>query len=280
MQGKTVIVTGANSGMGLASTVELARRGANVVMACRSAERGKKALEIAQKQSASDKIELLMCDLGSLESIRRFSEQFKARYGVLDVLLNNAGVVSLKRQLTSDGFESQLGVNHLGHFLLTSLLLESLKSSKQGRIVNVSSGAHKIGKIHYDDPTLERGYNVAKAYAQSKLANILFTKGLAYRLKGSNVTANCLHPGAVATNIGIDRGTGFGKSVVALVRPFFLSAEEGAETAIYLATSAEVAGMTGYYFYKKKPQSLRGKIDNQEASDVFWDWSKQQVGLN
>lgn len=278
MQGKTVIITGANSGMGLASTIELARRGAHVVMACRSPERGRKAWEAAVRESGSDRLELMLCDLGSLDSIAKFAGEVTERYGAIDVLLNNAGVVSLKRELTKDGFESMLGVNHLGHFLLTNLLLDSLKRAEEGRIVNVSSGVYKIGKIH-EDPSLARGFNVAKGYAQSKLANILFTKELARRLEGTRVTANCLHPGAVATNIGVDRNTGFGKSLVGLLRPFFLTAEQGAETAIYLASSPEVKGVTGQYFYKKQARPLTARGENPDSARRLWEWSEEQVGL-
>ncbi|RCX20554.1 NAD(P)-dependent dehydrogenase (short-subunit alcohol dehydrogenase family) [Fontibacillus phaseoli] len=280
MRGKTVIVTGANSGMGLATTVELARRGAHVVMLCRNEERGRTAWEKAVQQSGSDRLEMMLCDLGSQESIRRLAAQVKDRHSVIDVLVNNAGVVSLKRELTAHGFESHLGINHLGHFLLTNLLLESLTRAEEGRIVNVSSGIYKIGKIHWEDPTLTRGYNVAKGYAQSKLANVLFTKQLARRLEGTRVTANCLHPGAVATNIGVDRNTGFGKSLVGLLRPFFLTAEEGAETAVYLASSPEVKGITGQYFYKKKAQPVVAKAEDPEAARRLWEWSERQVGLS
>ncbi len=278
MHGKTVIITGANSGMGLASAVELARRGAHVVMACRNEERGRKAWETAVRESGSDQLELMLCDLGSLKSIRRFAGEVTERYSVVDVLLNNAGVVSLKREMTADGFESMLGVNHLGHFLLTNLLLEPLKRAEEGRIVNVSSGAYKIGKFHRD-PSLARGYNVAKGYAQSKLANVLFTKELAHRLEGSRVTANCLHPGAVATNIGVDRNTGFGKSLVGLMRPFFLTAEQGAETAIYLSCSPEVKGVSGQFFYKKQARPLTARGEDQVAARRLWEWSEEQVGL-
>ncbi|MGF7046745.1 NAD(P)-dependent dehydrogenase (short-subunit alcohol dehydrogenase family) [Paenibacillus sp. DS2015] len=279
MNDAIVVVTGANSGMGLATTVELARRGAHVIMVCRSAERGERAKEEAIRRSGSKQIELMLCDLGDLESIRQFVVEFEAKYSVLDVIINNAGVVSLKRQLTVDGFEMHLGTNHLGHFLLTNLLLGALQAAKQGRVVNVSSGAYKVGKIHFEDPSLERGYNVAKGYAQSKLANILFTKQLAVRLKGTNVTVNCLHPGAVGTSLGVDRKTGFGKSIYALLNPFFLTPEQGAETGIYLATAPEVSQVSGEYYYKKQIQQLKPHAINMQEAEKLWIWSEQQVGL-
>lgn len=279
MNHQTVIVTGANSGMGLATTVELARQGAKVIMVCRSESRGKAALAEALSRSGSRDIELMLCDLGHLASIRSFAEEFKQRHDVLDVLVNNAGVVAVKRQLTMDGFEMDLGVNHLGHYLLTRLLLDALLEAEQGRIVNVASGAYKAGKIHFDDPFLEHGFNAIKAYAQSKLANILFTGELSERLKDTRVTANSLHPGAVGTQIGVNRDTGFGKSVLAMLRPFFLTPEKGAETAIYLASAPELKDVSGQYFYKKKPQKLKPKAEDRESAKHLWTWSEQQVGL-
>ncbi|OAB46107.1 SDR family oxidoreductase [Paenibacillus glacialis] len=279
MRDKIVMVTGANSGMGLATSTELARRGARVIMVCRSEERGKIAIEEAMRQSGSQNMELLIGDLGDLDSIRRLAAEYKSRYQVLDVLINNAGVVSLKRKLTKHGFEMQLGINHLGHFLLTKLLLDRLMLADQGRIVNVSSGAYKVGKIHVNDPTLKKRYNIAKGYAQSKLANILFTKQMAVKLIGTRVTANCLHPGAVVTNLGVDRNTGFGKRVYTLLRPFFLSPEQGSQSALYLATAPEISEVSGEYFYRQKIQTLTPRANNMEDAQWLWDWSEKQVGL-
>ncbi|MFD1989242.1 SDR family oxidoreductase [Paenibacillus nicotianae] len=281
MNTKRVLITGANSGMGLASTIELAKRGYEVIMGCRNEERGQKALQEARDKSGSDQISLMKCDLGSLQHIREFAEQFNQKYDRLDVLLNNAGVVNLKRHETADGFEMSIGVNHLGHFLLTHLLLDALKSSPQGRIVVVSSGAYKIGKIHWDDPYLHNGYTVIKSYAQSKIANIFFTRVMADKLKDTNITINCLHPGAVATNIGVDRDTGFGKRILAGVAylPFFQTPEQGAETAIFLADDSSVAQSSGLYYYRKKIHKLKPKaLDDAEALR-FWEWSQEQVGL-
>ncbi len=276
---KVAVVTGANSGMGFATTVELARRGARVIMACRSRERGQKALEEAVRQSGSNAIELFLCDLGDLASVRFFVDTLTAAHPVVDLLINNAGVVTLSRETTKDGFESMLGINHLGHFLLTRLLLDSMKKAPAARIVNVSSGAHKIGRIDFDNPFLTRGFNVVRGYAQSKLANILFTKELARRLAGTGVTVNALHPGAVGTNIGIDRRTGFGKRVLALLRPFFLTPAQGAETALYLATCDEIAGVSGEYFYRKLESPVSKRASDRKLAARLWEWSEQQVGL-
>ncbi|MFF2480758.1 SDR family oxidoreductase [Paenibacillus sp. NPDC058071] len=277
MKDKLVIVTGANSGMGLATTVALASAGAHVIMACRSKERGEQALEQAIQRSGTNNIELMQCDLASFASIRSFAEQFRQRYDRLDVLINNAGVISLKRQVTTDGYEVGIGVNHLGHFLLTELLLESLQQAPQGRIINVSSGAHKAGTIHFDNLNLEKGYNVWKSYSQSKLANILYTKELAKRLAHTNVTVNCLHPGAVGTNFGVDRDTGFGKRVMALVKPFFLTPEQGADTAIYLATEEEGGRVSGEYFVKRRIANVSTKAKDEASATRFWEWSERQV---
>ncbi|MFC3748437.1 SDR family oxidoreductase [Paenibacillus sp. GCM10012306] len=280
MKGKVVIITGANAGMGLATTVELARKGARVIMACRSQKRGEEALVAARQQSGSEEIELMLLDLSSLDSIRSFAQEFAARYSVLDVLINNAGVVSTKRQLTADGFEMDLGVNHLGHFLLTNLLLEQLQAAEQGRIIVVASGAYKIGSMHYKDPTLSRGFNVAKAYARSKLANILFTRELALRLQGTRITVNSVHPGAVGTSIGVNRETGFGRSAMKLMSYFFLTPEQGADTALYLATAPELHQVTGEYYYRRKIKELSPRATDSVEAKRLWQWSEEQVGLS
>lgn len=279
MQGKYVLVTGGNSGMGLATTIEMARRGATVIMACRSRERGEAALADAKRQSGSSDISLMLCDLASFGSIRAFAEEFKVRYPVLDVLINNAGVVAVKRQLTEDGFEMDFGVNHLGHFLLTNLLLEQLTAAEQGRIVVVASGAYKIGALHLDDHTLLRGFNPAKAYARSKLANILFTRELASRLQGSGVTINAVHPGAVGTSIGVNRETGFGRSLLKLLSYFFLTPEQGADTAVYLATEPSLREVTGQYYYRRRIKELSPRATDIEEAGRLWQWSLEQTAL-
>ncbi|GFZ84985.1 short-chain dehydrogenase [Paenibacillus marchantiophytorum] len=279
MHNQTVLITGANSGMGLATTVALAQQGAHVIMLCRSKHRGELALAEAKKQSGSERMELMLCDLGSLASIRAFAEAFLAKHPVLDVLINNAGVVTVKRQTTSDGFEAMTGVNHLGHFLLTNLLLEAIVRAPQGRIVNVSSGAHKIGRFDFDNPYLMRGFTVWRGYAQSKIANIWFTRELAQRLADTTATVNALHPGAVGTNLGVNRDTGFGKAVYRLLRPFFLTPAQGAETAVYLATSPDVRTVSGEYFYRSKTAPVSARAQDGEMARRFWAWSEGEVGM-
>ncbi|MCA0971420.1 SDR family oxidoreductase [Halobacillus litoralis] len=277
-ENKTALVTGANSGMGLATSVELMNQGFHVVMMCRNEQRGKEALEEAKEQSQRDEVELMLCDLGSLESIRRFADEFNARFDTLDVLINNAGVVSTKRTTTSDGFEQMLGVNHLGHFLLTNLLLEKIKRAEEGRIVTVSSGAHKVGKIHFDDPHLTKRFNVIKGYAQSKLANILFTLQLDRELEGTGVKANCVHPGAVSTSLGVSRESGFGRKIHTMLRPFFLTPAEGADTAVYLATAPEL-DVSGEYFYKRQVADRAMRSRDVMLAEELWIWSEKEVGM-
>ncbi len=261
-QKKTALVTGANSGMGKATAAALADEGYQVVMLCRNKERGEAAIKELQKEKDRD-LSLMLCNLGNMEEIRKFTEEFKKNFDGLDVLVNNAGVVSLKRKETDDGLEEQFGVNHIGHFLLTLRLLDVMKTDS--RIVVVASGAHKIGRIHFNDINLVWGFNAVTAYSQSKLANILFTRELAERLLDRGITVNCCHPGAVATSMGIDRDTGFGKTITKLLAPYFITPEMGASTAIYLATSPDVAKVTGKYFYRcwmsKTSKAAKSKKD-------------------
>lgn len=266
--------------MGLATTIDMAKQGYDVIMACRNEARGIAALEEAKKESGSARIELMICDLGSLDSIREFVTTFKAKYKKLDVLINNAGVVTISRETTKNGFEKMFGVNHLGHFLLTNLLLDEIKASEQGRIVVLSSGAYKVGKIHFENLRLIKGFNVFKGYAQSKLANILFTTELSRRLEGTDVTVNAVHPGAVSTNLGVSRDTGFGKMIHTILRPFFQSPVEGAETALFLATSSKVEQISGRYFYKKKQKELTKSAKDFAVAAKLWERSDKEVKLS
>jgi NAD(P)-dependent dehydrogenase (short-subunit alcohol dehydrogenase family) len=276
-EAKIALVTGANSGMGRAASVALARAGYRVIMLCRNEARGREALEAARAAASAvgaPPPELALCDLADSLSIRRCAAELRSRIGRLDALLENAGVISPRRRETSDGFELQLGVNHLGHFLLTELLIDLVKEAR-GRVVIVASGAHKIGRIHWDELQLKHGYSAFKAYGQSKLANVLFTRELARRLEGSGATANCLHPGAVATGMGVDRETGFGGFAVRLLKPLFLTPEEGADTAVYLASSPEVEGVSGQYFYRRQPAKVSKRARDEASARRLWDLSEE-----
>lgn len=271
---KIAIVTGANSGMGLSTVEALSDKGATVIMLCRSEERGCEALAKLTSEKARN-LDLILCDLGDFASIRNFVRQVKEKYPRVDILVNNAGFISLDRQETKEGIEKQFGVNYLGHFLLTTLLLDLMPAGS--RIVNVASGAHKVGKIHFDDINLKKGYNVVKAYSQSKLANILFTRELARRLKKRKITVNCCHPGAVATNMGVDRETGFGKTVTGMLKPFFQTPAEGAKTAVFLATDPSLAHVTGGYFYRSKPAKSSKRSKDRRLAKRLFEFSEELV---
>jgi len=274
MDNKLAIVTGANSGMGMATVEALSDEGAKVIMLCRSEKRGKESLQkLSEKKDRQ--LELMLCDLGDYDSIRSFVSRVKEKYKKIDVLVNNAGFISLDRQETKEGLERQFGINHIGHFLLTTELIDIM--DKGSRIVNVASGAHKTGKIHFDDINLTKGYNVIKGYSQSKLANVLFTRELARRLKDKGITVNCCHPGAVATNIGIDRETGFGKTITGLLKPFFQTPAEGARTAIFLATDDSVKDITGEYFYRCKIAHSSRRSKDMNLAKKLYEFSEQLV---
>ena len=272
--GKTAIVTGANSGMGMATARALLDEGATVIMLCRSEKRGKEAYE-KLLEDGNGRTFLILADLGDYDSVRNFTKQVKERFDKIDILVNNAGFISLDRQETKEGLERQFGINHVGHFLLTTGLLDMM--GEGSRIVNVASGAHKTGKIHFDDINLHKGFNVFKAYSQSKLANVLFTRELARRVKDRGITVNCCHPGAVATNIGIDRETGFGKTVTKLLKPFFQTPEQGAATAVFLATDESVKDITGEYFYKCKVAKSSKRSKDMELAKRLFEFSEQLV---
>ncbi len=273
---KVAIVTGGNSGMGKATVAALADQGYTVILLCRNEIRGEAALQELRNNHETRDIRLMQCDLGSMADIRRFTEEFIKKFAKLDVLVNNAGVISLNRRETQDGLEEQFGVNHIGHFLLTLRLLPCMCSGS--RIVVVASGAHKVGKIHVHDYNLNKGFHVVKAYGQSKLANILFTRELAGRIKQLGITVNCCHPGAVATSMGVDRDTGFGKSITMLLKPIFLTPEEGAKTAIYLATSPDVLNVTGKYFYRCQMAKTSKLAKSRKLAKELFELSEKITG--
>lgn len=277
MAGKRVIVTGANSGMGKAISVEMAARGYDVIMLCRNEKRGQQALLEVKEKSRSNAVTLEICDLASFESILQCVSRLKEKYSAIDILINNAGLILTGRQETKEGFEMQIGVNHFGHFLLTQALMPLLENTSESRIVVVSSGAHKAGKIHFEDLQLTKGYSAFKAYSQSKLANLLYVKAMAEVLKGTSITINALHPGAVGTNMGVNRETGFGKGIMKLLGKFFLTPEEGARTTVYLAVSPDVKGLSGGYYYKEKLSKISKIAQDPKTVQRFYTLSQQLV---
>jgi NAD(P)-dependent dehydrogenase (short-subunit alcohol dehydrogenase family) len=280
MTGKTVVITGANSGIGKETAVSLAKAGAKVLVTARDRARGAEAVAEIQRRSGNDRVELVVFDLGDLSSVRKGAPEVLDLCDRIDVLVNNAGVVLSDRRVTADGLEATFAVNHLGHFLLTDLLLDRIKASAPSRIVNVSSTAHKgaRGGLDFDDLQSTRHYRGMQVYSRSKLANIYFTTELAGRLEGTGVTANCLHPGTVATGYGRDGDT---KGVLAfgvkVIKPFVLNAEQGAATSVYLASSPEVEGVTGRYFVKRKARSPSRVAQDPVAARRLWDMSEELV---
>jgi retinol dehydrogenase 14 len=278
LNGKTAIVTGASSGIGKVTALELAKAGAKVVMVCRPGSKAEAAFGEISNEAGKDNIELMKANLSNQSSIHGFAEEFKKTHGRLEILVNNAGIFLSDRELTADGLEQTFATNHLAYFLLTNLLLDMLKASAPARIVCVASEAERGGNIDFDDLQSERNYSGMKAYSQSKLANILFTYELARRLNGTGVTANCLHPGLV--NTGWGRGSrGLFKIGMKLAAPFMLTPEEGAKTSIYLASSPEVEGITGKYFIKCKPAESAPASHNEAAAKKLWEVSEKLTKL-
>lgn len=276
---RVAVVTGATGGMGRETAAMLAEKhGMKVYLMGRNREKGLEAVRYVNGRSGRNDAQFVLCDLASLTSIMAATEELSASLERIDVLINNAGVITIRREETEDRFERQLGVNHLGHFVLTGGLLPLLAKSEAGRIIVVSSGAHKIGQMDYDDPQLLKRYTVWGAYGRSKMANIWFTKELARRLAGSTITVNALHPGAVSTDIGVNRGTGFGTMLHRMLRPFFLTPEQGSATAVYLATSSDVEGASGGYYYKQKLAPVTARAGDAEQARRFWSWSENVTG--
>jgi len=274
MRGKVVLITGATSGIGKATAVELADMGATVVIIGRDLDKGKRVTEEIASATGNQAIDFIKCDLASLDEVKKAASEFMSRYQHLDVLIDNAGGVNGKRKVTIDGYEYTFGVNHLAHFLLTDLLLDLLKASAPSRIVVVSSAAHTGGHIDFEDLMREKRYGAFTAYSQSKLANALFAFELARRLEGTGVTANAVHPGGVRTNFGKGLGRG-GRALFNVVSVFMISAKKGAQTSIYLASSPEVANVTGRYFAKRRVKEPSPESKDEVVARRLWEVSEQ-----
>jgi NAD(P)-dependent dehydrogenase (short-subunit alcohol dehydrogenase family) len=279
VRGKVCLVTGATSGIGLVAAGELARRGARVVLAGRSPARCAAAVEQVRRQAGSGDVEALLADLSSQGQVRELARQFRDRHARLDVLVNNAGGLWLERRLTADGLEMTFAVNHLAYFLLTHLLLDTLKASAPARVVNVSSEAHRGAALNFDDLQGERRYGGWRAYCRSKLMNLLFTYELARRLEGTGVTANALHPGWVATRFAGDNGWR-GRLWQFAARWLAISPEAGAQTILYLATSPEVAGVSGRYFVRERAVPSSPASYDEAAARRLWQVSLELTHLS
>src|SRR6266545_6339542 len=278
MNGKICLITGGTNGIGKSTAQGLARMGATVVIVGRNAQKTSQVVEEIRAASGNKNVDSLLADLSSQQDIRHLAIEFKSKYSQLHVLLNNAGAVFMKRQLSVEGIEMTFAVNHLASFLLTDLLLDTIKASAPARIINVSSDVHASGKIEFDNLQGERAYS-PKAYDNSKLANILFTMELAHHLEGTGVTVNALYPGFVATGFAKNNG----RVIAALVSIFAplvaRSPAKGAETSIYLASSPSVEGMTGKYFYDSHVIPAAPQATDMVVARQLWDVSAKMVHL-
>ncbi len=277
LQGKHVAVTGATSGIGRAAAIALAGMGARLTLLCRDEARG---AELCQEMVAGELPEpqLVIMDMASLASVRSAGQRLLAEGAPIDVLLNNAGIVNTHRRVTEDGFEETLAVNHLAPFLLTGLLLPLL-ANRQGRVVNVSSDAHKfVDAMGFGDMQAENGYRTFREYGRSKGANILFTRQLAAHR--NDITVNALHPGAVATSLATQNKGVSARLLPKLLKPFFRSPEQGAQTSVYLCSDVAVGSVSGEYFAKCRVARTKPWARDSLAAQQLWDYSEQAVGFS
>ena len=280
MQDRFVAITGCTSGIGRAAAVELARRGARLALFCRSSEKGEALVDEIVRDGGLEP-RLVLVDMASLDSVREAADQFLASEDSLDVLLNNAGVINKTRRESAEGFEEMLAVNHFAHFLLTGMLLPALQAGDRARIVNVASGAYMFVRgIGFDDLQAEKRYSTFKTYGRSKLANILFTRTLAERLKDVDITVNSLHPGGVSTGLGLQDDDLITRIVPLLAKPFLRTPEKGAATSVYLCCSDEVAETTGEYFYNCKRKALKPWATDASAAEQLWSVTEELVGFS
>jgi retinol dehydrogenase 12 len=282
MVGKTILVTGANTGIGLETAAGLAAQGAKVVITARDPAKGKAAVAEIQRRHPDADVDVMELDLSRLNDVRSFAKDFAARHPKLDVLINNAGLVLDKRTVTEDGYETTFQVNHLGPFLLTNLLLDSVKAAAPSRIVNVASTAHRGAKLDLDDLQTERGggFRSMRVYGTTKLCNILFTRELARRLAGTGVTANSLHPGTVRTGFGKDGDIGGLMAIgIKIGGIFFKSPAQGARTSIHVASAPDLDGVSGEYFSNRKIAKPSAAARDDAAARRLWDISAELVGL-
>ncbi len=284
MDRRIALVTGASSGLGLETALALVRRGLFVVMLCRNRERGERALAAVRRQSGREDAALMVCDLADMADIRRFCNEFAATHQHLDVLVNNAGVLCFRRAQTKDALEMHFGVCHIGHFLLTNLLLPHMGAG--ARIVVLGSSAHRAGRIRFNDLAMVRGYTVARAYSRAKLCNLLFAQALMRRLQGRGISVHCVHPGAVATNIGARRrndttSVGFVRRAAGrLLSAFVKTPAQAAAMVARVADEGADGGMRGLYLVHGKPALPSAQARSEMLADKLWSVSEQIVGLS
>ena len=280
LDGKVCLVTGGNGGIGLETALGLARRGATVVVAARNPDKGQAAVQSVIARSGNPKVEFLQLDLASLASVRRAAAEFLGRHDRLDILVNNAGLILTRRETTEDGFEATFGVNHLGHFLFTDLLLDTIKRSAPARIINVSSAGHAMTTgLRLDDLMFtKRRYIGTRVYCDSKLANVLYTTELARRLEGTDVVVHALHPGVVRTRFAKDGDANWLWNIGTKIGgPFILSPEKGAATSLHVATSDEAGAVTGKYWAKSRLKRARLPKNEPEVAAELWRLSAELV---
>ena len=276
---KTCVISGATSGIGHATARGLLDAGAHVTMVVRSKDKAEAACTELATASGNPNIDFVICDFSSFASMRAAATELLARLPRIDILINNAGIVNLERELTHDGIEAVYGVNHLGYFLFTDLLLPRLRESAPARIVNVASHAHKFAKIEIDDLEGTQSWSSLAAYGRSKGCNILFTRELARRLEGSGITVNALHPGGVSTGLGANNQGWFARIIHPVAMLFMKSPEKGARTSIFLATSDAVSGVSGGYFANCREASSTPQTQDMALAQRLWEISEGQCGL-
>jgi len=280
LEGKIILITGGTNGIGKVTALELAKKGAAVVIVGRNPEKTGLVVQSIKDQSNNSAVDGLIADLSSISEVRNLANAFRQKYPHLHVLINNAGGIFASRQVSVDGFEYTFALNHLAYFTLTNLLLNMLIADAPSRIISISSNAHVGASLDFSDLQNERRYGVGgyRAYGQSKLANLLFTYELARRLSGTGVTVNAVHPGAVATGFGMNNN-GAMKMGMSIFHQFSLTPEQGADTIIFLASSPEVEGITGKYWNNRKTIASSTQSNDAEAQKRLWVVSAQMVGL-
>ena len=279
VKNKNILITGATSGIGKSTAIALSSMGARVTFIARNKDKA----EVLLKElncNTENKAAYIIADLSSQDEVKSAAKEYLNMNISLDILINNAGLINLKRRETVDGFEETFAVNHLAYFSLTNILIDKIKESKSARIINISSGAHQfVSRMNFDDLQSEKNYKPFKVYSYSKLANILFTRKLSEVLINDNITVNCLHPGVVATGFASQNDSKIQKLLFKLSKPFMRSSNKGAETSIYLSSSDEVSDVSGKYFYNSKISKISSGASSKEDAEKLWEISMELTGL-